>query len=50
MPCMKCANGKWKYGKKGKCQFTSKAQCEKASAAIHANKPKQKVAEATTTK
>lgn len=40
MPCMKCANGKWKYGARGNCQFDTKAQCEKAAAAIHA-KPKQ---------
>lgn len=38
MPCMKCNNGKWKYGRGGKCVFKTKALCEKAEAAIHAGK------------
>lgn len=40
MPCIKCTNGKWKYGKKGKCQFKTLAACKAATAAIHANKTK----------
>ena len=40
MPCMKCTNGKWKYGAKGNCQFDTKTKCEQAAAAIHA-KPKE---------
>lgn len=36
MPCIPCSNGKWKYGVRGRCQFNSKAHCEKAQAAIHA--------------
>lgn len=35
MPCMKCANGKWKYGEHGNCQFDTLAACKKAAAAIH---------------
>ena len=35
MPCMKCANGKWKYGEHGNCQFDILAACKAAAAAIH---------------
>ena len=35
MPCMKCANGKWKYGEGGSCVFDTLAACKKAAAAIH---------------
>ena len=41
MPCMKCANGKWKYGERGRCQFDTLKACKAAEAAIHA-KPKPK--------
>jgi hypothetical protein len=37
MPCMKCANGKWKYGANGNCQFDTLSACNAAAAAIHAN-------------
>lgn len=43
MPCMKCANGKWKYGEKGKCQFDTLAKCQEAAAAIHAKPEKKEV-------
>ena len=43
MPCMKCANGKWKYGERGRCQFDTLAACRAAEAAIHA-KPKKDAA------
>jgi len=48
MPCYKCSNGKWKYGKAGNCQFDTLASCRAAEAAIHAreddkgSKPKTK--------
>jgi len=35
MPCMKCANGKWKYGEHGNCQFNTLAACNQAATAIH---------------
>lgn len=35
MPCMKCSNGKWKYGEHGNCQFDTLAACNAAAAAIH---------------
>lgn len=35
MPCIKCANGKWKYGKHGKCVFDTLEACHAAEAAIH---------------
>jgi hypothetical protein len=41
MPCMKCSNGKWKYGAGGNCQFDTLEACERAEAAINAqNSPK----------
>lgn len=39
MPCIKCSNGKWKYGVKGRCVFKTLQACKDAAAAIHA-KPK----------
>ena len=41
MPCYKCSNGKWKYGKRGRCQFDTKAKCQEAEAAIHAKEKKK---------
>ncbi len=38
MPCIKCKNGKWKFGVLGRCQFDSKAHCERAARAIYAKK------------
>ena len=38
MPCMKCANGKWKYGPRGGCNFRTLVECKKAQAAIYADK------------
>jgi len=35
MPCMKCSNGKYKYGEHGNCQFDTLAACKSAAAAIH---------------
>jgi len=35
MPCMKCSNGKYKYGEHGNCVFDTLAACKKAAAAIH---------------
>lgn len=39
MPCIKCANGKWKYGENGNCQFDTLAACNAAAAAIHIQNP-----------
>jgi len=39
MPCMKCANNKWKYGEQGNCQYDTLAACKAAAAAIHIDKP-----------
>jgi hypothetical protein len=39
MPCIKCSNGKYKYGERGNCQFDTLAACREAEQAIHA-KPK----------
>jgi hypothetical protein len=42
MPCIKCSNGKYKYGVHGNCQFDTLAKCEDAAAAIHINNPNSK--------
>ena len=34
MPCYKCNNGKWKYGKHGKCVFDTLEKCRAAEVAI----------------
>jgi hypothetical protein len=39
MPCMKCANGKYKYGEHGKCVYDTLAACKRAAAAIHIHEP-----------
>jgi hypothetical protein len=36
---MKCANGKYKYGERGACQYDTLASCKAAAAAIHIDKP-----------
>lgn len=36
MPCIKCANKKWKYGEKGRCVYKTLEACKRAAAAIHA--------------
>lgn len=41
MPCIKCSNGKWKYGAGGNCQFDTLAACRAAEAAIHARENKK---------
>ena len=43
MPCIKCNNGKWKYGEHGRCQFDTLAACKAAEAAIHARENPKKV-------
>lgn len=35
MPCIKCSNGKWRYGNGG-CVFETKKKCREAEQAIHA--------------
>jgi len=35
MPCMKCSNGKYKYGVNGSCVFNTLEACHAAAAAIH---------------
>ncbi|CAB5218721.1 hypothetical protein UFOVP218_88 [uncultured Caudovirales phage] len=35
MPCIKCSNGKYKYGEHGNCQFDTLTKCNEAAAAIH---------------
>jgi len=42
MPCYKCANGKYKYGERGRCQFDTLEACKAAEAAIHAREQDKK--------
>lgn len=35
MPCFKCANGKWKYGSRGDCNFDTLTKCKEAEMAIN---------------
>ena len=39
MPCMRCSNGKYKYGEHGDCMFDTLAKCRAAAAAIHIHEP-----------
>jgi len=34
MPCYKCANGKYKYGTRGDCNFDTLTKCRDAEMAI----------------
>jgi HK97 family phage prohead protease len=36
MPCIKCENGKWKFGERGNCTFDTLAACRRAEAAYYA--------------
>ena len=38
MPCIKCSNGKWRFGLRGKCQFDTLEACKKGAAAIKAQR------------
>ena len=38
MPAMRCSNGKWKWGARGKCVFDTKEDAERAGRAIEAEK------------
>jgi len=40
MPCIECENGKWKWGSRGTCKYTSKKTCEQAHAGEHHNEGK----------
>lgn len=42
MPCYKCSNNKWKYGKEGNCQFDTLESCKAAERAIHAREGDKK--------
>lgn len=36
MPCLECENGLWRFGESGKCQYSSKSECESANADYYA--------------
>lgn len=35
MPCQECEDGKWKWGRRGECQYNSKEECEAAHQGEH---------------
>ena len=37
---MKCSNGKYKYGERGRCQYSTLEECKRAAAAIHSKETK----------
>jgi hypothetical protein len=39
MPCMKCSNGKWKWGSRGDCRYNSREECERANRGRHEEEP-----------
>jgi cell division septum initiation protein DivIVA len=39
MPCTKCEDGKYKWGKTGECEYSSKEACEKANSKYSKMKP-----------
>lgn len=41
MPCIKCPNGKYRFGS-SKCMYTSLAACQRAAAAYYASHPGEK--------
>ena len=41
-PCMKCSDGKWKYGENGDCSLDTLEECEQAAKAIHAQESEEK--------
>ena len=41
MPCVKCPNGKWRFGS-SKCMYTSLKKCNAAAAAYYASHPGEK--------
>ena len=36
MPCLECENGLWRFGDSGKCQYSSKSECDEANADYYA--------------
>tara|TARA_R110000782_G_scaffold247280_1_gene334056 strand:+ start:56 stop:742 length:687 start_codon:yes stop_codon:yes gene_type:complete len=36
MPCLECENGLWRFGESGKCQYSSKSECETANSDYYA--------------
>jgi len=39
MPCTKCEEGKYKWGKTGECQYPSKEACESANSKYNKMRP-----------
>jgi len=49
MPCVKCSNGKWRFGS-SKCMYTSLENCKKAEQAYYASRKEETMQEAKETK
>jgi len=42
MPCYECENGKWRFGETGKCEYSSKSECETANKDYYMENDKKK--------
>ena len=31
MPCLECENGKWRFGETGKCEYSTKSDCDESN-------------------
>jgi hypothetical protein len=49
MPCYECENGKWKFGETGKCQYSTKSECETANKDYYAEETYDDYPQAATT-
>ncbi len=45
MPCTKCKDGKYKWGKTGSCEYDTKEECEKANKDYYENLKETKIVE-----
>ena len=45
MPCTKCENGKYKWGKTGNCEYDTKQECEEANKDYYENLKETKIVE-----
>jgi len=42
MPCLECENKLWRFGESGKCEYTTKLECEEANKDYYMEKEKKK--------
>ena len=49
MPCYECENGKWKFGETGRCEYSTKSECETANKDYYAEETYDDYPQAATT-